>query len=95
MFADFLHIKKECGADELEGVADAVCLEVDLFQKMVQDQEGALENHSFQLENGSKVLFSRHSYYYIFLANIRFSEGALTFLPQINADLYCSLLEMF
>jgi hypothetical protein len=31
LFADFLHIKKECGADELEGVADAVCLEVDLL----------------------------------------------------------------
>jgi hypothetical protein len=71
MFADFLHVKKECGADELEGVADAVCLEVDLFQQMIQDQEGALENHSDQLENGSKVLISRHSFYYLSLANIR------------------------
>jgi hypothetical protein len=86
MFADFLHIKKECGADELEGVADAVCLEVNLLQQMVQDQEGALENHSDQLEKGSNVLISLHAYYYLFLANIRFSEGALTFLPLIKTD---------
>jgi hypothetical protein len=41
---------------------------------MVQDQEGTLENHSYQLENGSKVLISRHSFYYLFLANISLSS---------------------
>jgi hypothetical protein len=57
---------------------------VDLLQQMVQDQEGSLQNHSYQLENGSKGANFSSFIYYLFLANIRFSEEALKVLKREN-----------